>query len=726
MSIRAILIITGLFANNMLFTQNPDSLLTAGREVIQRQVEYYEETEDNDAGLNDLTEALEYRLEEPLNINDATSAELRKLGLLNDIQVKNLIDYRNKYGRFYSIYELKAIEGLGRMSLEKIIPFVLVGPPTEKAPPAKKLLRGRHELFLRAERKIVSRAAYHIPADSLQSEQPGSFYLGDPNRYYLRYRYRAARHFGLGLTADKDAGEMFFSPLAGITPDIRQNLGKQWGFDFYSAHIELKNIGILRSLVIGDYHTQFGQGLTLWTGTSFSGGADPSGFKKFAAMVKPNTSANENSFMRGVAIRLHRKRFDLNIFYSRKKADANLSSTEAGDKTIATSLPDAGYHRSLSEISKKNVMLQQFWGGHLSYANRRVRLGLTSYRTLFDISLLPDDIPARAFQFRGKENVNAGVNFEILLNKTMLYGEFAMSLNGGWAMLGGITHNTANGNVLALQYREYRKNYQNLMAGAYGRRSNNANERGIRLALETSLHPDLGLHIYSEHYAYPWLTTRMANPFRGIKNELLLDYTPQRHTRLTLKYRYQKSLAKSTDKLNWFDEAYHEYSHKISVRARKQVIACLSIKSQADFVIVANDRQAAKSQGSQLSMDIFYHPVRIPLKLSFRYALFNTSDYAARLYAYEHDVLYASSIPAYYGKGFRTYLLVKYEISSWFDAWLRFSLTNFTDRRIISSGPDEIKGSKVPEIKIQCRIKLSPPASARIRRMQECRSSPQH
>jgi hypothetical protein len=89
-----------------------------------------------------------------------------------------------------------------------------------------------------------------------------------------------------------------------------------------------------------------------------------------------------------------------------------------------------------------------------------------------------------------------------------------------------------------------------------------------------------------------------------------------------------------------------------------------------------------------------------------RYALFYTDDYSSRLFAYEHDVLYAASMPAYYGKGFRVYVLARYSPLHWLDTWFRFSLTTYSDRNTISSGPDEIIGNKLPEVKFQLRFKL--------------------
>ena len=140
--------------------------------------------------------------------------------------------------------------------------------------------------------------------------------------------------------------------------------------------------------------------------------------------------------------------------------------------------------------------------------------------------------------------------------------------------------------------------------------------------------------------------------------------------------------------------------------SRYMISPTLSTKILAGYTILKGIEEGYKRAGSLLLLDMYYHPLSFPVKLTFRYALFHTDDYSSRLYAYENDVLYASSMPAYYGKGFRFYLLAKYSPARWLDAWLRFSMTCYTDRNIISSGPEEIKGNKLPEVKFQIRIKL--------------------
>jgi hypothetical protein len=84
-------------------------------------------------------------------------------------------------------------------------------------------------------------------------------------------------------------------------------------------------------------------------------------------------------------------------------------------------------------------------------------------------------------------------------------------------------------------------------------------------------------------------------------------------------------------------------------------------------------------------------------------AYFNTDSYDSRIYAYENDVLYAVSFPAYYGKGWRYYLIGKMPISRNLDAWIRLAQTNVSDRATIGSGTSEIDGNRKTDLKVQLK-----------------------
>ena len=65
--------------------------------------------ENDDEGNYDffsLYEDLQVYLKNPININKATEEDLQGLQLLSDIQIADILDYRESYGPFISKYEL--------------------------------------------------------------------------------------------------------------------------------------------------------------------------------------------------------------------------------------------------------------------------------------------------------------------------------------------------------------------------------------------------------------------------------------------------------------------------------------------------------------------------------------------------------------------------------------------------------------------------------------------
>jgi len=104
--------------------------------------------------------------------------------------------------------------------------------------------------------------------------------------------------------------------------------------------------------------------------------------------------------------------------------------------------------------------------------------------------------------------------------------------------------------------------------------------------------------------------------------------------------------------------------------------------------------------------DVQYSPVKIPLNLSARLAWFNTESYNSRIYAYENDLLYTFAVPAFFGKGFRGYLNLKYKISEKAEIWFKLANTWQSGAESISSGYNEIGGNQKTELKFQLRLKM--------------------
>jgi hypothetical protein len=86
-----------------------------------------------------------------------------------------------------------------------------------------------------------------------------------------------------------------------------------------------------------------------------------------------------------------------------------------------------------------------------------------------------------------------------------------------------------------------------------------------------------------------------------------------------------------------------------------------------------------------------------------RLQYFETDSYNSRMYAYESDVLYSFSIPAFFDKGFRYYINASYHISKGLTAWVRLAQTLYRNKTVIGSGLDEIQGRHRTDLRLQLR-----------------------
>mgnify|MGYP001573856264 CR=1 FL=1 len=98
--------------------------------------------------------------------------------------------------------------------------------------------------------------------------------------------------------------------------------------------------------------------------------------------------------------------------------------------------------------------------------------------------------------------------------------------------------------------------------------------------------------------------------------------------------------------------------------------------------------------------------MKSPFTLSLRYAVFDADSYDSRIYCYESDVAEAYSIPAFYDKGIRYYIMLRYHIMHGIDFWIRFAQTQYSNKNTLGSGLTQIDGSVKSEIKLQLRYKF--------------------
>lgn len=644
----------------------------------------------NDAELDysDLVDDYEYYGNHPININGADLEKLMELRLLTEAQLFSIQSYIKQNGPVMSFYELKYIPGIGIETLQKLAKYVVVGKVGREQRLSWKniMKRGRQDILLRYEQVPEPISGYDIPADSAYLK-PGSVYLGTPQKLYLRYAYNATNRFRIGITTEKDAGEVFLRKSFGDS--VNQLLRKSPIFpDFLSAFVFVSDAGIIKKAVIGDYHLEFGQGLTLWSGLAFGASSQTCQIKYFGKGIRPNTSANENRFFRGAAVTLQKNNFQFTAFYSKKKYDANLLPVDSGGIMDVSSLQETGYHRTINELLDKNSLTITIYGAQMAFQQKHLRIGAVYYQTHLDHSIATSEIPYKLFDFHGDFLANFGVNMNFNLNPVSFFGEAAANPGGKMAGLAGLNAFLSDRFTLTLFYRNYPKDYKVIFASPFGKSSGAANESGIYLGFNALLTKSLTLSGYADYYSFPWLKYGADAPSKGNSYLLNINELVNKKWSLDIRFRYNENEQNYTDSIGYFSIPVPNNRYEFRIQNTYALFNFLLLRNRIEYVKFSDLN--AKEQGFMIFQDIKFRKENSPWQLTFRYALFNTSGWDSRIYTYEDNALYTFSVPALYGHGERMYLLLRWAGIRNIKFWLRAATTFYFDKSTIGTGPETI------------------------------------
>ncbi len=692
--------------------QNKKQKSAAAEQIINDRIEKIAEvSQDEELDLVTLFDELFYYYEHPLNLNTASREDLESLNLLTDYQIAQLLEHREKFGNFISIYELQAVPGFDLETIYSILPFVRVTDRFESPHVSfnELLKNGKNELFIRWSRVLEQAEGYKPIDDSLLAANPNKRYLGSPDKLYTRYRFKFGTNLSLGFTGEKDAGEEFFK---GSQP---------YGFDFYSGHFFLKKTGLFKRLAIGDYQVQLGQGLTWWSGRAFRKSAAVMSVKRNALILKPYTSVNENNFMRGAAASLPvLKKFEITGFVSRKGIDANINTTDTlDDEQTVTSFQNSGLHRTPNELQDRKAVKENIFGSHFAYLGRRLQIGATAIKTIYSHELNKNVKTYNQFDFQGKENFNGGIDYNWLYRNFNFFGEFAVSQNGGWATVHGVIATLSPTLTYSLIYRNYQPDYHPTYSAAIGELSKNANEKGLYMALEGKLSKEWSFSAYFDQFQFPWLRSNITSPSEGFEYLTQLTYKPSKKLEIYARFReekkqqngkyqivetnFEETVQQITQDYVGIDEVVWRDRENLRLNATYKLTDALRMRSRIEFSWYKSGNEP-REKGVLAYQDVMYKPLGKPYSFSMRYALFDTDSYNTRIYAYENDVLYYFSVPAYYYRGSKFYINLRYRVVKGFDVWLRFAQTYYSNRNEISSGLNKIDGNTKTEVRAQVRF----------------------
>lgn len=686
-----------LLCSSSAFQLTAQELEDEKRNIIEERVDFLlDVNEGGNADFTTLFEQLEFYYDKPINLNRSNQSELESLGLLNSIQINNLLRHIELNGKLITFEELQTIEGFDLNTIRLIQPFTKVGGDVDQARLGFNdlLKEGQGQYFLRYSRILEQQEGY-TPIDAQElAENPNARYLGNADRIFSRFRFQYANKLSLGFTAEKDPGEEFFKG------------SQKNGFDFYSAHLFAQDIGIVKQIAIGDYQAQFGQGLTFWSGLAF--GRTPSVFslKRNAPKLRPYSSVQEDLFLRGGGITLSKYNFDLTFFYSAQGVDGNEDGRDSlTNELIVTSLSQDGFHRTPNELAGKNNIMNRYFGGNLSYSKRNISIGLTAVQNEIDADFRPNVQLRNQFSALDESNANVGIDFNYLYKNLNLFGEASSSIDGGNAYTLGALIVLDPRLSLGLQQRSFDRDFKPIQSNAIGESSVNNNEQGTFFGFEAKISEDFNLSTYADRFMFKWLRFQTDAPSEGYRYFSQLTYKPSKQLESYFRFRRRNRGENLPGVAEGIDELAEEIQDNYRINFTYQISPEIKIGSRIEYTNYRLGNQI-RENGVLLFQDIHYKKLSFPLSFSIRYAIFDTDSYNSRIYAFENDVLYAFSVPAFNGRGSRFYILTKYRLRRGVDIWLRYAQTYLNDRDEIGSGKERIIGNTRSEVKVQIRLKF--------------------
>jgi len=653
-------------------------LLLLGAAPATAQVESgWERYLDRTAGQEDMEneawsdtyETLDDLAEHPLDINTATREDLAQLPFLSDGEIEAIHYYIYKNGRLRTLSELAMVAELSAEKRALLQQFVCVGTADKEPAPslADALRHGRQTLMLTGRIPLYERAG----------DKNG--YLGYPYKHNLRYAFNYRNLVKAGLVGAQDAGEPFFAHR------------NKAGYDHYSFYAMLKNRGRLRQLTLGRYRASLGLGLVMNTGFTLGKQGMLSHLGRSRGDITPHASTMQANYLQGAAatVRLA-EGLDLTALASWRHIDATLNDNGA-IQTIRTD----GYHRTPTEMERKNNASQTTAGGRLQYRASHFHVALNTVYHHFDRPLEPADALYRQYYARGRDLWNTSVDYGLLLPRFSFNGETAIDKSGAVATIHTAAYRPVNALTLVAVQRFYSKKYAAVQARSFSEGGRVQNESGFYLGAEWQPAPRWGLSAYTDYAYFPWPRYQASRTSRAWDHLVRLSYTAGRWSAYA-RYRLRRRQRNNADlsALQWKNE------HRARLSAEYDG-GLWAARTQADLSACNFDESAT---GWMLSQQLRLKREHWQAAAGVGY--FNTDNYDTRLYAYEPGMRYGFNFPMFYGEGIRYWLQARLQLIEAVEVSAKLATTDYFDRATIGTGLQQIDHSAQTDLDLQLRCRF--------------------
>lgn len=614
----------------------------------------------------------------PADINRVSGDLLLLIPDIPPEAVDAILSHRNN-NTIATLEDLLELPELDSMVLEKIRPWLTVdNRPSGGQKP---------ERYFQVEQMFRYQQTLPVAEGYRGKEDEPPHYAGPPGKIYQRQSVTGEK-ISFNMTQIKLPGEPMVRPL---------------GFDFTSAHLQVKEIGPFENIVIGDYALRFGQGLALWSTPSFGkGGATHNAAYRRTMGISPYRSSGQIRFFRGIATAsrlpvaswrsLPEGAVTVSLFYSNRPR----SAVEMEGDTIRPPSSSA-YHRTETERSRRHNTQETVIGGNMELENRIGVIGLTHYRYRLDRPVLPY---SQSHPYKGQEHQVTAGNLTLKLRDYTLYGELGLrtsasrihhqNRNDQHAWSAGVTGTIAGLFDWTLSLRNFKPGYWSEFGNSFAEGTGYpTNQKGWYFGYRIRPGPSLVVNGYIDRFIFPNPRPSDSLPSDGWESALYLRYRPLNDLTLQASLRYKKRTGERNAKDHYSRLIrVTETTHRSSGRVRMvwQVFNPFQWRVEMHHTVSGSDKNG-NSHGLALGNTARWQ-IREALQMDISRTVFDTQDFTSRIYIYEYGLTRTMTSRMAYGKGLISAFTIRVQPYHWLLAELQYSTTRYVDRPAIGTSRD--------------------------------------
>jgi hypothetical protein len=454
--------------------------------------------------------------------------------------------------------------------------------------------------------------------------------------------------------------------------------------------------------VLGQYKIKFGMGLIQNNCFGYGKQIMLSSMNNYDATITGHSSRSDGEHFLGLAntFDLSKKssinKWTLTSFWSYRKIDATLNK----DGSIST-ISTTGYHRTPTEMEKKNNSSSLNAGTHINYKRNGLYIGASMVYNWFDRPLNPNTNnnpnSYKAYYAKGYDFWNASINYGYVSGKFTFSGETATGSCNSIATINSLEAKLHRDITVNAVQRFYSYKYYAINAKAFNDGGYTQNESGIYAGIKWTATKRLTLEAYSDLSYFPWVKYYTNASSYSFDNNISLKYNIDKWT-IHAKYKFrirQRNNSEKTYILN-------RYTNKlrISIQRTTESVSTSTIIDLSRFSYTDN-----RSYGYSFTQNMSIQAHKKATIYAFA-SYFDTDDNNSSVYLSERTIPGAYISSSFYGRGFRFSSIVKSTLTSNIIVNFKVSLTKYFNRNTISSGLRMINHSHQTDIDFGVKYKF--------------------